>query len=116
MKFIVDTQLPKSLSDFLISKGYDAVHTLELPLQNRTGDNAINLIAKQQARIVISKDNDFLETYMVKNEPEKLVLIKTGNISNGDLLKIFEMQLDKICSYIDSSNLVVIYKTGIVAH
>ena len=39
MKFILDAQLPKKLSDFLIWKGYDAIHTLDLPLKNKTKDN-----------------------------------------------------------------------------
>jgi predicted nuclease of predicted toxin-antitoxin system len=34
VKFIVDAQLPKSLSDFLNQKDLDAVHTLDLPNGN----------------------------------------------------------------------------------
>lgn len=116
MKFIVDAQLPKSLSGFLSSIGHDSIHTLDLPLQNKTSDALVNLRAKQEQRVVITKDNDFLETYLVNNIPEKLVLVKTGNISNNELLRIFEMQMEKICSHLESSNLIVIYKTGIVVH
>ena len=41
MKFIVDAQLPKSLADFLIYKGFDALHTLDLPAKNKSKDNYI---------------------------------------------------------------------------
>ena len=52
MKFIVDAQLPRSLSDFLKSSGFDSIHTLELPEMNRTGDGSIAellLCLKQKA-------------------------------------------------------------------
>ncbi len=38
MKFIVDAQLPKSLSDLLNSRGFDSIHTLDLPNKNSTSD------------------------------------------------------------------------------
>ncbi|MEP7145175.1 MAG: hypothetical protein ABI707_19980 [Ferruginibacter sp.] len=38
MKFIVDAQLPKVLSDLLNTSGFDSVHKLELPEMNRTSD------------------------------------------------------------------------------
>ncbi|WP_219921611.1 DUF5615 family PIN-like protein [Rufibacter sp. XAAS-G3-1] len=41
MKFIVDAQLPKSLSDLLRSKGIESVHTLDLPDKNKTKDGFI---------------------------------------------------------------------------
>ena len=38
MKFLVDAQLPKTLSDFLKWKGHDSVHSSELPMKNSTSD------------------------------------------------------------------------------
>ena len=37
MKFIVDAQLPKSLARFLSERGFDAIHTLDLPRKNVHG-------------------------------------------------------------------------------
>jgi len=42
MKFIVDAQLPKKLSELLVKKGFDSLHTLDLPNNNATTDNEIN--------------------------------------------------------------------------
>lgn len=53
MKFIVDAQLPKSLSDFFMASGYDSLHTLELTKKNRTKDEDIIRIAIEENRIVI---------------------------------------------------------------
>ena len=45
MKFIVDAQLPKSLSDLLNYRGFDSLHTLELQDKNSTSDKVITEIA-----------------------------------------------------------------------
>ena len=46
MKFIVDAQLPRTLSQFLNNKGFDSIHTLELPDKNASKDSEIIKYAK----------------------------------------------------------------------
>jgi len=116
MKFIVDAQLPKSLSDLLNERGHDSIHTLELPDKNRTADSQIAALAIEEERIVISKDVDFLESFLVKSEPEKLIMIKTGNIVNRHLIKIFDDHLKIIIQMISRSNLIEINRTDIAEH
>jgi predicted nuclease of predicted toxin-antitoxin system len=53
MKVLVDAQLPQKLALLLAQYSIDAIHTLELPEQNRTSDNLICDIADQDGRIVI---------------------------------------------------------------
>jgi predicted nuclease of predicted toxin-antitoxin system len=48
--------------------------------------------------------------------PEKLIVIKTGNIPNLLLLKIFEDNLQLIIEMLSRSNLVEISKTDIAEH
>lgn len=116
MKFIVDAQLPKALSDFLNSKGLDSIHTLDLPDKNRTKDWQISKLANDEGRIVITKDVDFLESFIVKSEPKKLIIVKTGNISNTSLVNLFENNLTIILEMILRSNLLEIGKTEIAEH
>jgi predicted nuclease of predicted toxin-antitoxin system len=116
MKFLIDAQLPKSLSDFLILKGYNSVHTLQLPNANLTADSEILLIADKEDRIVVSKDGDFLESFILKNSPKKLVLINTGNIKNSELLLLFEKNIEKICSLLKENSLIEINKSEIIVH
>ncbi|MEM7124797.1 MAG: DUF5615 family PIN-like protein [Chloroflexota bacterium] len=96
MKFLVDAQLPRRLANFLRTAGYDAIHTRDLPLENRTPDTIINEVSMTEHRIVITKDSDFTDSHLLKNEPYKLLLISTGNIKNDDLLSLFEQNLDRI--------------------
>ena len=116
MKFIVDAQLPKALSDFLNSRGLDSIHTLDLPDKNRTKDWQISKLAIDEGRIVITKDVDFLESFIVKSEPRKLIIVKTGNISNAHLVNLFENNLTVILEMILRSNLLEISKTEIAEH
>lgn len=116
MKFLVDAHLPKSLSDFLQSKGHDSVHTINLPDANRTNDQTILSIAGLEKRIIITKDCDFLESFLLNGLPEKLILIKTGNIRNVDLLIIFDRNIEKICSLLEESSLIEINTSEIIVH
>ena len=105
MKFIVDAQLPKSLSIFFTDQGFDSIHTLDLPDKNKTSDNKILDIARIENRIIITKDLDFIKSYLLKGDPKKLILVKTGNIVNKHLVKIFKDNLAIILELIERSNL-----------
>jgi len=48
MKFLVDAQLPVSLSHLLKSMGHDAIHTKELALKNATPDTETNAISLRE--------------------------------------------------------------------
>ncbi len=113
MKFLIDAQLPKSLSEFLKLKGFNSIHTLELPDKNKTKDIQIIKRAIKENRVVISKDNDYLDSFLLKSEPPKLIIVRTGNISNKELLKIFENNFDRITSMLAKGNLVELNRNDI---
>jgi predicted nuclease of predicted toxin-antitoxin system len=73
MKFIIDAQLPISLKIIFLDKDLDYIHTMDLPFKIFTTDDEIRKIAKEENRIIISKDNDFYESYILKSEPTKLI-------------------------------------------
>ena len=116
MKFIIDAQLPLSLSNYLKLKGHDSIHTLDLPSQNRTKDYSIISLSIKEKRIVITKDNDFLESFLIHGQPQKLILIRTGNVSNAELQAIFDKHLDKILSLMEENSLIEITKNEMVVH
>ena len=89
MKFLVDAQLPVRLARFLNTSGHDALHTKDLAQQNSTSDTQINNISIQQKRIVITKDSDFVDSFLTIQKPYKLLLVTTGNIQNSELEKLF---------------------------
>ena len=114
MKFLIDAQLPIKLSDYLNKKGFDSIHTLELPKGNRSRDDEINAISMQEKRILISKDADFYNNYLQKAEPFKLMYLTTGNISTNKLLELFEKNHKKIFEEIQLNFVVEISHKSII--
>ena len=106
MKFIVDAQLPYGIALFLREKGFDAIHTNDLPDKEHTKDSQIRRIATTENRIVITKDSDFIDSYILRRIPEKLLIVTTGNIKNKQLFDIWRRNWKLIIHLLDTCNLV----------
>lgn len=98
MKFLIDAQLPARLAAFLNQAGHDAVHTSGLPHGNRATDRQIGDRADADGRVVVTKDRDFRDSHLLARTPRRLLVVATGNITNDDLLSLFERHLDAIVS------------------
>lgn len=94
MRVLVDAHLPRRLSEFVSARGVESKHTLDLPKKNATPDPEIIQIADQEDRIVISKDSDFFDNYILDGSPKKLLIVSTGNINNQGLIRLFEKNLE----------------------
>ena len=116
MKFIIDAQLPKQLSDFLIKRGYDSVHTLDLPLKNATPDSFINKFCESEKRTLVTKDREFVDSHLISGSPSKLLFISTGNISNPALLKIIDKNISRICELFETTSFIEVSGDEITAH
>jgi predicted nuclease of predicted toxin-antitoxin system len=116
MKFIVDAQLPRRLARFLQGLGYDAIHTLDLPQQNATPDSSINAISIAQERIVITKDADFVDSFLTIQQPYKLLLIATGNIKNAELETLFETYLPQLVDLLSQYSYIEINQNMLIIH
>ena len=116
MKFIVDTQLPPRLAKFLIEKGFDAIHTMDFPDGHLLDDESIRKIAIADNRIIISKDSDFFNSFLIKGVPPQVLLLRFGNITNNDLISLFEAQLLTIekLFHINSAGLVEFFPNKLV--
>jgi predicted nuclease of predicted toxin-antitoxin system len=95
MKFLVDAQLPLRVARWLNQAGHDAVHTLDMPDGNRTSDADIIALSMRDARIVVTKDGDFVRTFMLSGRP-RLLLVSTGNIPNARLERLLGANLPAI--------------------
>lgn len=115
MRFLVDAQLPRSLAAFLRYKGFDVVHTSELPDGDKTTDAEINRLSLSEERIVISKDGDFYDSYTTKKEPYKFLHIRTGNISNAKLIELFDKNIGPIIRELGESDVVEIDQHYLIA-
>ena len=116
MKFIVDAQLPKPLAVWLKNKGFDAIHTLDLPKQNLTDDMDIIKLSMKKQYIVISKDSDFFDYFVLKQQPYKLVLLTTGNIVNKNLIQLFENNFQQLEQLIQNNHVIEMNNFNITVH
>src|SRR5436309_5107 len=89
MNFLVDAQLPRRLALRLQEAGHDVLHTFDLPAGNRTTDTEINALSLRESRVVITKDADFVNSFLLVGQPYKLLVISTGNITNLKLEALF---------------------------
>ncbi len=106
MKFLVDPQISVVIANLLRQKGHDAIHTSWLLNKNNTTDAEICKYSVEENRIVITKDSDFYHSFLLKNEPYKLLLVTTGNISISRLKELFEANLDKIIYELEQNRMV----------
>ncbi len=116
MKFLVDAQLPVRLARFLESVGYNTIHTKDLPNKNATSDTEINAVSIRDNRIVITKDSDFLNSFLTVKEPYKLLLITTGNINNLELEALFTANLQSLVELFNSYFYIEMTRDSIIAH
>lgn len=116
MRFLVDAQLPQRLARWLRDKGHDALHTRDLPKGNRTEDADVNDLSLREGRVIVTKDTDFVDTFLLARKPHKLLLVATGNIGNADLEGLFQRNLEAIVLALDASDYVELGRDRLVIH
>lgn len=114
MKFLMDAQIPRRLARILTTLGHDAVHTLDLPDGNRTSDERIREIADADSRAVVTKDRDFVDSFIVRGSPARLILVTTGNIHNNELIDLFVRRIPEIESSLRSGRFLEISRFTLV--
>ncbi|WCT12805.1 DUF5615 family PIN-like protein [Mucilaginibacter jinjuensis] len=99
ISFLVDVHLPISLSKFLDKHpDCNSTHVNQILQKWHTTDSEICKYADAGSMIVITKDSDFKDTHFIKQTPRKVIKVTLGNISNNELLNIFEKYLSFILS------------------
>lgn len=116
MKFLVDAQLPRRLAKELTAVGHDAIHTLDLPHGNKTTDDDVTLVADREGRIVVTKDEDFRNSHLLRGTPRRLLRVKTGNIRNTDLMALFDQHLDAIVEAFSGADDVELSMDELIIH
>jgi predicted nuclease of predicted toxin-antitoxin system len=116
MKFLVDAHLPRRLAVHLCEAGHDALHTLDLPNQNRTSDKELIAIADRDQRVVVTKDADFVQSYALMRRPKRLLLISTGNITNKELEDLIIPNLPRLVTALETHHFVELSRNLLIVH
>jgi predicted nuclease of predicted toxin-antitoxin system len=69
-----------------------------------------------EQRVVITKDKDFYNAYLLQGVPYKILMITTGNISNNTLLSLLEQNFTQIRAVLQENNVVEMNNNSILVH
>lgn len=116
MKWLVDAQLPLRFADWMRDQGEDVVHSIELPMANRTTDQEICRIADRENRIVVTKDRDFFDSFWVSGSPKQLLYVRLGNISNSALLSLASTEFTTLRTLMSKHRCIEWTDAGFIVH
>ena len=88
MNFLVDAQLPPALARWISGHGHESTHVFEIGMQT-AGDPVIWEHARTENTVLVSKDEDFVDRWLLSEAPVTLVWIRKGNCSNQALMAWF---------------------------
>lgn len=89
MNFLVDAQLPPALARWIASHGHQATHVFDVGLQS-ADDPVIWKHAGKERAVIVSKDEDFVDCWLLTDKPVDLIWIRKGNCSNLVLIDWLE--------------------------
>jgi predicted nuclease of predicted toxin-antitoxin system len=116
VNFLVDAQLPRRVAYSLRDAGHDVLHTLDLPDGNRTSDAQINELSTRDSRVVVTKDTDFVNSFLLFHRPYQLLQISTGNSANAHLEDVFVGQIPTITKAFESYDYLELTRDTLIFH
>lgn len=103
---VIDENLPISLARHLQHRGFSALHVRELDL-SRTPDQAIWRSAIDEDWTIVTKDSDFIDLALF-TQGAKLIHLRIGNCSTGDLKAVIDRNLARISQFVISDGRILI--------
>lgn len=73
-------------------------------------------MADQEDRIIVTKDADFWDNYILDGKPRKLLFVSTGNINNSKLIRLFKLNLETLKSLFEENLVIEIDQEEIQVH
>ena len=73
-------------------------------------------IVNREDRVVVTKDGDFVTSFLISRKPKKLALISTGNISNVDLEALVLPNLPAIVQALSTYDFIELTRTALIIH
>lgn len=107
MKFLSDVHISYKTVKILQNFGYESIHVNLILDKWNTKDRDICKYADLNGFIVITKDSDFKDSFLINKTPKKLIKINLGNISNNILNKILSDNITLIKQLNLSDNFMI---------
>ena len=104
MKLLFDQNISFRVVKKIINKFPLAVSVWDVGLYEED-DFQIWEYAKENGYTIVSQDSDFDDLNMLRGHPPKIIMVRTGNISNADLAKLLILRKDRIEHFVNKSSL-----------
>lgn len=64
--------------------------------------------------MIITKDDDFYQSFLLLGRPKKLIQVKTGNLRLKETVELFNIVAPKIIQLLEQHNLLEVYTDKLV--
>jgi predicted nuclease of predicted toxin-antitoxin system len=106
VKFLFDNQLPRALTQVLVSRGHDACHVLDVGL-DAASDTHIWNYAMENSFVLITKDEDFSYRASQPNASVQVVWVRRGNCRTAALVSTFNSVLPQMEAALQAGNQLI---------
>lgn len=96
MRFLCDVHISYQLVKYIQKLGFECEHVNTLPNKWHKSDAEICNYVDAHDCILITKNPDFKNTHFIKQTPKKLIRTALGNISNQQLIALFDANMQHI--------------------
>ena len=104
MKLLLDENISWRLIKKLTHVFTDVIHVSALKITQPATDNSIWEFAKKNDYVIMSKDDDFEKTVLLRKAPPKLIFLKTYNLNTNKLAFLILDNSLKIRDFINSND------------
>jgi len=107
-RFLIDVNLPKYFR-FFNSDSF--IHVVDI--DPCLSDHEIWNYALENDYVIVSKDTDFYNRFLISDKCPKVIFLKLGNLTLQELYNYFENNWSKITDYLNKASLIIAYRTYI---
>lgn len=98
MKFLCDVHISYRVVITLSNLVFTTVHVNDILDGSSTKDSEICKFVDDNNYTLITKDSDFVNTFLATRTPKKLIKINLGNIPNDRLISMFLENIERIAT------------------
>lgn len=106
MRFLVDNQLPNALAVHLRRQGHDAIHVMDIGLDEAADADIWDYAATNQC-VVVTKDEDFSDMLLFRQDTVPIVWVRLGNCRKPELLATFDRAMEQVISSLNRGETLI---------
>ena len=110
MKLLFDANLSYKLARNLADLFPDSIHVSDLGASRRD-DWDVWITAGAQGFVLVTKDEDLPQLALVKGHPPKVIWIRLGNCTTGQIESLLRWRIDAIREFVADPDLTVLSLT-----